>query len=320
MNMKFIIKSTRQLFRLRRGNKYKNPMKMNHIKASLLALAAAGLFAPQMFGAVVTYDFEGLTAGALAVNGTVGGVGNQDRWYTYASQPSTVVATGTGIDTTKVATNVTFSTSSYGIRNFGATPFYSGTETSAEFHVDFRLGAGSTAGYFSLLGNGNATYAFGGSQTTAIGVRMTIATATNGTSVDFGLAYGGTAGSTATQNVTFASMGGASIGDWIQLKMVMDFTANTNDGAGTLWYKDLTLGQTSFTQLTTIGTRNLGLTTETAGFRAANWNQVFMRVGTGAGGAFPAVDNIAMVPEPATWALLAFSLTSVMVLRRRRNS
>jgi autotransporter-associated beta strand protein len=29
---------------------------------------------------------------------------------------------------------------------------------------------------------------------------------------------------------------------------------------------------------------------------------------------------LSVVPEPATWALLAFSLTSVMVLRRRRNS
>jgi len=26
------------------------------------------------------------------------------------------------------------------------------------------------------------------------------------------------------------------------------------------------------------------------------------------------------VPEPTTWALLAFSLTTVMVLRRRRDS
>jgi len=27
-----------------------------------------------------------------------------------------------------------------------------------------------------------------------------------------------------------------------------------------------------------------------------------------------------VVPEPATWALLAFSLTTVVVLRRRRNT
>ena len=27
-----------------------------------------------------------------------------------------------------------------------------------------------------------------------------------------------------------------------------------------------------------------------------------------------------VVPEPATWALLAFSMTTVLVLRRRRNS
>ena len=31
-------------------------------------------------------------------------------------------------------------------------------------------------------------------------------------------------------------------------------------------------------------------------------------------------DLIVAVPEPTTWALLAFSLTTVIVLRRRRNS
>ena len=31
-------------------------------------------------------------------------------------------------------------------------------------------------------------------------------------------------------------------------------------------------------------------------------------------------DLVAAVPEPATWALLAFSMTTVLVLRRRRNS
>jgi hypothetical protein len=29
---------------------------------------------------------------------------------------------------------------------------------------------------------------------------------------------------------------------------------------------------------------------------------------------------IVAVPEPSTWALLAFSLTTVMILRRRRQS
>jgi hypothetical protein len=32
------------------------------------------------------------------------------------------------------------------------------------------------------------------------------------------------------------------------------------------------------------------------------------------------IDNVSVIPEPATWALLAFSLTTVMILRRRRQS
>jgi len=46
-------------------------------------------------------------------------------------------------------------------------------------------------------------------------------------------------------------------------------------------------------------------------------------LGTGGGNSitFEATTGIlSAVPEPATWALLAFSLTTVMVLRRRRNS
>ena len=35
---------------------------------------------------------------------------------------------------------------------------------------------------------------------------------------------------------------------------------------------------------------------------------------------FNVTGDVAAIPEPATWALLAFSLTTVMVLRRRRNS
>jgi hypothetical protein len=32
-----------------------------------------------------------------------------------------------------------------------------------------------------------------------------------------------------------------------------------------------------------------------------------------------ATGDLTVVPEPATWGLLAFSLTTVMVLRRRRT-
>ena len=51
----------------------------------------------------------------------------------------------------------------------------------------------------------------------------------------------------------------------------------------------------------------------------------FMARFTVNGGAAAILDNhlvtgyYEVVPEPATWALLAFSLTTVMVLRRRRR-
>ena len=47
---------------------------------------------------------------------------------------------------------------------------------------------------------------------------------------------------------------------------------------------------------------------------------IFDNYGGGSGSRYSLVDNVIVtaVPEPATWALLALSLTTVMVLRRRR--
>ena len=72
----------------------------------------------------------------------------------------------------------------------------------------------------------------------------------------------------------------------------------------------------------------LTTTTGITGFNAANWTMgttAFSSSPTAAGtwALTKAGNDLVLsyaVPEPATWALLAFSLTTVMVLRRRRNS
>jgi hypothetical protein len=68
----------------------------------------------------------------------------------------------------------------------------------------------------------------------------------------------------------------------------------------------------------------MGLTHNSATYAVNKWNQVWFR--SDAAGAFPAnsveLSSFAIntVPEPATWALLAGSLTIVMVFRRRRQA
>lgn len=58
-----------------------------------------------------------------------------------------------------------------------------------------------------------------------------------------------------------------------------------------------------------------------AGLTTAQLSQInFIGAGYSSGAAILSTGEIVAVPEPATWALLAFSLTTVMVLRRRRNS
>jgi PEP-CTERM motif len=44
-----------------------------------------------------------------------------------------------------------------------------------------------------------------------------------------------------------------------------------------------------------------------------------MKLATSSNNDFYANNMAVTVPEPATWALLAFSLTTVVVLRRRRS-
>ncbi|MEI6035864.1 MAG: PEP-CTERM sorting domain-containing protein [Verrucomicrobiae bacterium] len=71
----------------------------------------------------------------------------------------------------------------------------------------------------------------------------------------------------------------------------------------------------------------LTTTTGITGFNAASWT-----IGTGSFTSSPtwagtweltqSVNDLVLsyaIPEPGTWALLAFSLTAVMVLRRRRK-
>jgi len=134
----------------------------------------------------------------------------------------------------------------------------------------------------------------------------------------------------------------ATTSDLFIEKEIMSATANKNP----FYTNDLTLVSTASTGInsnntTSAYTMGLKLTlqvngdllvaatfngiTNTTTVLAANvltttFNEVAFTGAANTGGGGFNIDNIVVqtVPEPATWALLAFSLTTVMVLRRRR--
>jgi hypothetical protein len=96
---------------------------------------------------------------------------------------------------------------------------------------------------------------------------------------------------------------------------LLNITGNflKNTGAGSVFRFD-------FAASTATGTFKLIDWSGTTGFSATDFS--YTNLGGGNTGTFAFNDTqleLTVVPEPATWALLAFSMTTIMVLRRRRR-
>jgi hypothetical protein len=105
----------------------------------------------------------------------------------------------------------------------------------------------------------------------------------------------------------------ANVNDWYRVRSTWDLSGT---GTGTLEIMNLTLGETDFTQLyfnrdQTVSTANLQLDNSFAD-PVDTWSGVFVRT-QGAG-----VDNLVVVPEPATYALALGLLVLIGVAVRRR--
>jgi len=143
-------------------------------------------------------------------------------------------------------------------------------------------------------GNSPGLLTIGGPLTLAGNVNMEVGTGARGTNYDavnLGasqlLTYGGTLTLTMTGAVAnstynlFSFTSGFKTGDFASIAFAGGYFSGTWNRTADLWTSSLTQGQTfTFDQATG--------------------------------------DLVAAVPEPATWALLAFSLTVVLVMRRRR--
>ena len=92
-----------------------------------------------------------------------------------------------------------------------------------------------------------------------------------------------------TTKVPLANANGAVGGDWVRLRLVMDFTANGGQGSGSVYYQNLAAGDTAFQPLAGLQNVNLGLDPHANNARnPAHWNAMWLHME----GATNQLDNI----------------------------
>lgn len=167
------------------------------------------------------YTFEHLTNGSLT---------GQDGWSNVTADAS--VVDGTGMNASKVVQG-TASTFNY-LERPNDTNFcfvlFDGTETNAIFQLDVQYNAAGRAGMAASSPGGVGPQFWLHANTFA-----TIRDAGFGTQIDAPLAL-------ADQ---------PAAGDWLQLRMVLDFTGAAGEGAGEVFLRNLTAGDTDFTSVAT---------------------------------------------------------------------
>jgi len=196
-------------------------------------------------GSAAVYDFEGLSAAPLI---------GQDNWTNQFGSTDIDVTTGTGVNTSDVATsNVNAAVLPYR-QNDGSFSFptFAGTETSALLEFDLFKG-GIFGGTMYMLNGGAAPFGptFGITNTNKFYIRG----ANNG-----------------TENEVLDNV---DLNDWIRLRLVIDFTANGGDGSGDFSYQNLTDGETAFTSVA--GLQNINLQIN-SGPAPTTWDTVGFRV------------------------------------------
>lgn len=236
------------------------------------------------------YVFDALSNGALA---------GQDGW-TIAQGSSLVVGTGSGVDTTQIATapgGVNIMTRPND-GNFSYSTI-TGLETSLTIQADFR---------FSTAGGGNPNeFAFnlsgvGAGASPWIGYEA-------GKGIYLRDANGGAD--------HYQLVAGMDNNDWVRLMMVLDLTANAGDGSASVFYQNLTDGNTGFTAVS--GLQNVDVNILTNGAIPTGWNAIRLD-GRDGSSTVGGIDNLLVsVPEPSRALLLLGGLMGVAMRRRRRS-
>ncbi len=198
------------------------------------------------------YDFDSLGLGTLF---------GQDNWTDYSSEGDDWdVQIGGGVNTSQTArgSHVVIRQSD---SNWGFTAHQT-SDTTAVMQFDFRyIGGTGRTHYFGL--GGDSANASDGTDSTVDDLNERgpafgyVSSSNTGNSPSFVIRDLAKAPSETGTGVTevfqkpVSSIGGVSGGDWIRLKMTIDFTQFGGDGGGRLYYANLTDGGSGFTELTT---------------------------------------------------------------------
>ena len=262
-------------------------------KSTLLAIFT-GLFAMSAASAAVVYseNFNSYSTGNLT------GQGSWTNSPAFFSSVATVGNATTGVNTTNAAARGT------GISAAGAFAPVSlglGSYTSGTFQMDVMKAPGTSTIYMAGFGVGSTStaFSFGLSSNTFL-FRQGVA---EGTSLSLYSAP-------STLITTTDS-------SWYRITANIDFTGSNSTITG-VTVQNLTTAGSPFTAYFNSAANQ---TTLALASDETTWDRAYVRVGASTETGIGYVDNLQFtaVPEPTTWALLAASLTTVMVLRRRRR-
>jgi len=261
-------------------------MKTPHHPSAFCLLSFMLLCLPA-HAAVFTYNFESLSSGALS---------GQDNW-TSISGSSFIVTNGAGTNTSQVVGTGGSAGSNFAGRvNDGSFSF------------------GSLAGVTSVTLGFDTRYVNGGTGGVSNQAHFFLNNSPSGSTQS---AFFGLQGNNLTiNNAAFALPGGLNFDDWISLRLVMDLTANGGDGSGSLLYKNLTDGETSYSAVAGLQGINLNLDPLQ---NPLLWDRMMLRTGFYEGNK---IDNLYIetsVPEPSRAFLVALGFAG-FILRRRRGT
>lgn len=269
-------------------------------------------------GSVLTLDNNSTSNGGETINTLIGTGGTITSSQTAGIKTLTVGSNGgTGsfggtIQNGSTGATLAFTKSGSGTQTLGGTNTYTGATTVSAGTL---LVSGSTA-------SGSAVSVTGGSAAAAV----LGGTGTIGGSISFTTAAGGILSAGGTSAIGTLTTGAVSASLASNIKMELGATAISYDILKTSGFTatNFTLDVTNLGGLTFANGQTFHLFQTQAGAPLALSGIFAARnLPTLSGGltwdesALYSSGDLSVVPEPATWALLAFSLTTVMVMRRR---